>query len=381
MNHVEKKIIDVVNKKKNLLFFIIITCLGIVARLSGIHLISKDMEYWLVPWYNEFVNNGGFDALGKQIGDYNILYQTIIAAMTYIKLDCVLCYKLLSIIFDYVLAFSGAFLYCTISKKKLLSMSFNVCYSVLLFLPTIVLNSAFWGQCDSIYASFVILTILFLYKEKYPLAFIMLGIAFSFKFQTIFILPFIICYYFYKKKFSFLWFFLSLLVFWLSGIGGYIKGRSLLAPFIIYLKQTQTHPSMYMGNPSFWGIIGNDYNCLNVFAIILTIVLFGLALYYVMNEKINLAEPEKYFCLAAWSIWTCVLFLPAMHERYLYILDVLLVILAFWNKKYLKYAVLSVLFSLVSYGVFLFKLESFSKGELLIYIIAWVHFSSILLKE
>ena len=61
MNRVEKKIIDVVNQKKNLLFFIIITCLGIVARLSGIHLISKDMEYWLIPWYNEFVNNGGFE--------------------------------------------------------------------------------------------------------------------------------------------------------------------------------------------------------------------------------------------------------------------------------------------------------------------------------
>lgn len=63
-----------------------------------------------------------------------------------------------------------------------------------------ILNLSVWGQCDSIYVTFVIWTIYFLYKEKYRKAFIFLGIAFAFKLQAVFIMPIVFYMYFTKKN-------------------------------------------------------------------------------------------------------------------------------------------------------------------------------------
>ncbi len=49
--------------------------------------------------------------------------------------------------------------------------------------------------------------------------------------------------------------------------------------------------------------------------------------------------------------------LPAMHERYSYPLDILLLILGTLNKKYLIYAVVSVMLSTITYGHYLFGTE------------------------
>ena len=56
-----------------------------------------------------------------------------------------------------------------------------ITYALVLIIPTVMLNSGMWGQCDSIYTTFVILALYFLVKEKYSLSFIMLGISFAFK--------------------------------------------------------------------------------------------------------------------------------------------------------------------------------------------------------
>lgn len=49
---------------------------------------------------------------------------------------------------------------------------FFITFAVVIMLPTVILNSAYWGQCDSIYTTFIILTLLYLYKGKYHGAFV-----------------------------------------------------------------------------------------------------------------------------------------------------------------------------------------------------------------
>ena len=127
-----------------------------------------------------------------------------------------------------------------------------------------------------------------MFDERYMLSFVMLGIAFSFKFQAIFIVPFIICYYICKKQFSILYFFVSVAVFWISGIPAYLNGRSLLTPFKIYSSQTGTYQSMSLNVPNFWNLTGGDYKSLHTFAILLTIALCGIGLYFAMSDKLKL---------------------------------------------------------------------------------------------
>lgn len=371
----EKKLINWITEYRHILFFVCISILAFGIRIVGKDFVSADMSDFLIPWFDEIKNSGGISSLDKQTGDYNLLYQTIIAILTYIPVNCIYLYKILSIIFDYALAFIAGIVLTDKFSWKTIGLNFNLIYAVVLFIPTVVLNSSFWGQCDSIYTLFIVLAVFLLYKEKCIMAFIMIGIAFSFKLQTIFIIPFVIALYFYKKKFSFLNFFVSIIVFELSGIVCFFQGRNILEPFRLYLNQTNTYPSMWLNVASFWWLVGNDYSNLKLFAIIVTIFICGVGLYLIMSEKVKIISLEDYLRVATWFMWTCILFLPSMHERYTYPLDIFLILLCFINREYLKYAIYSVCLSTITYSSFLFANTSIDILMVLLYIFLYVCFS------
>lgn len=381
LTRVEEKVIKFIEDYKNVLFLIVVSVIGLYIRYAGRDVVSGDMSTCLQPWYDTIKQGGRLKALKNQIGDYNILYQTLIAFMTYFKGSSIYWYKGLSVVFDFVLAFSSAWMMCDLLGKKRFGGLFNIVYTIMLFLPTNVLNGAYWGQCDSIYTVFVLLTLYYLYKEKYTAAFVFLGIAFGFKFQAIFILPFIICYYFYKKRFSVLMFFVSLAVFWATGIFGFIYGRGFLEPIKIYSNQTKTYQSMYLNVSSIWVLVGQDYNTLKTLAMMLTFVLCGIGLYVILAKRKKIDTLEQFMNTAVWFVWVCIMFLPAMHERYTFLLDILLILLCFIDTKYIKYAALSALLSLLTYGAYLYGNGGLDKWHVLLYLGAWIHYTYVIVKQ
>ena len=69
---------------------------------------------------------------------------------------------MVSIIFDYILAISIAVLTKELLKGKKKANDFAVlAYGLILILPTVFINSADWGQCDSIYATFSVISLIF----------------------------------------------------------------------------------------------------------------------------------------------------------------------------------------------------------------------------
>lgn len=380
MRNLEYKVISAVTARRNWIVLAVASVLGLLARFSGFDFISGDLKYFLIPWYEE-ISQQGLASLGTQVGDYNLLYQTIIALMSYTDIDCVIGYKTLSVIFDYALAVVAGLLACEITGKKPENGLFCAVYTVVLMMPTVVLNSAWWGQCDAIYTAVLVLMLCRILREKYLSAFVLLGVAFACKLQSIFILPFLICWYFYKKSFTIGWFAVSIAVFWTSGIVAFFYGRSLLAPFEIYRYQAGEYAQMHMNFPSFWMILGGSYQELKQYAMIFTLTLCGLTLLLVLSGRFKPNSKEKAVALAAHLVWTCLLFLPAMHDRYGYLLDILLVILAFANRQYLKYAAVALFASLYAYGVYLFKIESFTLWLAVLYLAGWGHMAYMLLKN
>ncbi len=369
----EKKLLLWVENHVGILFFVIVSAISLLIRLAGANYISDDMQSFLIPWYGQIKTGGGLFALDIQVGNYNLLYQTIISLLTYIDFKEVYLYKIVSVVFDYILAFTAARYLCKLCNKG--HVFFNTVYAVLLFLPTVVLNSAFWGQCDVMYTSMVLLFLFDLYSEKYLRSFIWFGLAFAFKLQAVFILPFAICYYFYKKRFSIGYFIFSLAVFWLSGLIAYFFGRDLLSPLKIYFAQANYYPKMYLNSTSFWRLLGDDYGAFGGFAILITIIICGIGVYAIMAYKIRINTLEHFFGIATWFVWTCVLFLPAMHERYTFLLDILLVILAFILPRYIKYACLSVLLSLYTYGNYLCGIGTLNIIFVFLYIFSFAYYT------
>lgn len=355
MTQLETRLISCILRYRFSIVAVGITLLAVLVRYYGRNYLSVDMIDCLLPWYEYFKTNG-ISGLKDQVGNYNLMYQTILALMAKISYQPVYMIKTLSAIFDFILA--GVFVAIirglfNVKDKNILL----VAYASVLLLPTIVLNSSYWGQCDAMYTVFVLSTLALFYMKKYRGAFIFLGIAFGCKLQSVFILPFIAMLYLNRKDFSFLNIIYTVVAFWAVGIVAFIHGRSLMAPIDTYLLQIGDYPKMFFNFPSFWILFTNDYTSFGKIAIITTatIMLFGML--FLCSRKVF---EQKYWIYVAWTIWTAVLFLPKMHERYAFPLDILLLLLCFLDKKCIKYAVLSICLSLMTYGIYFGNLNDFS---------------------
>lgn len=369
--NVEKKIIDFIEKNIGWICIIAVTIIRLIICYYVRRYESGDFNSDLLPWFVEIKADGGIKALSHQVGNYNIPYQMMIALMTYLPFRELYLYKGLSIIFDFLMAAGCGILVCTLKSRHSVELFAGV-YAGVLLIPTAIMDSAVWAQCDSIYCFFIIMALLYLYREKWNASFLILGVAFAFKLQTIFIFPFFIAYYLTRKRFTILYFVETFGMWYMLCLPAVIMGRNWLDPFKIYFQQTETHGYMWLNFPSFWVLIGDNYEILKNAAIFTTLAILGVAVYYMLYIKMNLQDPKIFLLMATWMAWTCILFLPAMHERYSYLVDVLLLLLVCVDNQYVWIFVAEIIISILRYKYYLFGGTEVSEGQAVIYLAAWI---------
>ena len=362
--------------------------------------MSGDMSACLYPWFESIKAEGGLSALSHQVGDYSLFYQTLISLMTYIPISCVFQYKILSGVFDAAVAVALAVIYrdlclgeatqtgtlAPMAKSDRQSIITKSCVLgiAVWMLPTVILNSAYWGQCDSIFSFFCLMTLYLLRRDSWIGAFVFLGLAFACKLQTVFVLPIISVYYLVSKRFSAIYLLITVAVLWLSGILAFAYGRDLLAPVSIYLEQSREYPEMYVNFTSFWTIVGNDYGVMKWFAILFTLFVLSVGAYYCLRRKELFRSGVSFYAAAAWFMWSMLLFLPCMHDRYAYLLDLRLVLLAFLDRRFVPCAVVSVLTSLFLYAGYLFVPKGAGvdftslRVATVIYLLTYLYFTAVL---
>ena len=357
---VESKLRDWILRHLISVSVVVVTLLALYARISMLDFVSGDMKVYLIRWFEHYSSSGGISGLSNLIGDYNIPFQTIIALMTYIPIQPVYQYKFLSIVFDFLLAFlvSGIVRMLTQNRTKT-----AIAYMAAVMLPSVVLNSSLWGQCDSIYTAFCILSLLLILKERYTLSIIALGIAFAFKLQAVFFLPFVLYVYVEKKKFSILNFLWIPLVMILLSLAGIFQGRQVSEVFTIYMNQTQ-HGYMSVNYPSLWALFllnhgennSDFYQENHIYALILTFtILLGIiAVMLGSGKKMQKTDAVK---TAFFLIYTCVLFLPNMHERYGYLYIILGLIAVLQDRKMIPAYFILLMIDVMIYSNFLFKVK------------------------
>ncbi len=362
MSKYERKAIEALINNRVCIFLCMATILSLAIRRWYIGYYSGDAVLFLVPWYDEIKANG-LDSLAMQVGDYNILYQFIIYLFTLLPIRPIYTYKILSILFDYALAIIVSLIAVSDQKLRIKdlvnSWKFAGVYSAVLFSPIVFLNSSCWAQCDSIFTFFIFAALYAYIKEKCMIMFMLYGMAFSFKFQAIFAFPFFLMLYVSGRKFSIMNFLIIPMVLVISALPGIIMGRSIFEPFTIYINQTGTYNEISLNYNSFWNIIGGwsgangDYVEFKMMATVFTVIILGMILMCVINSKRTM-DLYRLILLLHISVYTCVLFLPAMHERYSYIYEVTAIFLMFFNKKYFIYGIGVLLLSCMTYGSYLF---------------------------
>lgn len=374
--------IDFVKKYDILIFMIIISLLGIVMRILIFPCVRGDYTNFLTPWY-ENIYNLGFAALGRQFGDYTPAYNYFLWFISLFGyepggvsfeiqlfgepfvIDSVLfSIKAISCMFDFGIAI---FVYFIIKKISLSKLKAAIGYALTIFGLTIFLNSALWGQCDSIYVFFIIGSIYFLLIKKQRLAFIFLGLSFCFKLQAIFALPAFIVLYF--KKYVKLRYFLYIpLVYIIVALpAAFAAGSSFfdrLGQILsVYFNQTVNgYKEVTLNAGTFYALIFTNYKqeeFVSSFALFLALAINGTIMFLMMRDKKKFSENKLIKMFLIFSM-TMPYFLPYMHERYFYLADVLVLIYVALNPKKFYVAILEMLNSMIGYMVYLWNVPFFN---------------------
>lgn len=333
---IDKELREFADNKKiiNIFFIIMFTIFAILARILVLHFESGDYTVCLEPWMEQIKAYGGLKSLKYEIGNYNILYMTIMAIFSYIPISSKILIKLLSIVFDFIIAIFGALIVKKILKEKDKDNKISILtYASLIMLPTVFLNSALWGQCDSMYVGFTLISLYYILKDKNVLSFVFAGLAFACKLQFIFILPIYIVLYFKKKNFSILNFLIIPLVNFITCLPAIIAGRSIIDCLSIYLAQTGQGSRMLTLNfPNIYKFVPDFFSNQSTILIIFTLLVLGIVTYIIIQNKSKFTNTNM-IGASIMYILLMVTLLPYMHERYGYCAEVLLVIYVAIRKK------------------------------------------------
>lgn len=341
----------------DILLVVFATIFGCCIRYALRNVVAGDYKVFFEPWVATLREaGGGFKGLAAEFEyvDYTTPYLTILSFISICPFfNTLYLMKMVSIFFDFVAAVAVALIVYegTKDRKKAL-----LTYTVMLFVPTIVANGAMWAQCDIIFTSFVMLSLLFMLKDKPNLSLIFYGIAFSFKLQTLFIAPLYLLLW-VKKKMKighFLW---LPVVYFISVIPAWAAGQNLWDLLTVYLFQANGEMDIYALShkfPNIYQIIGTD-SFLREYAdagIYFTLAVLMVLLYYIAGKKFVFTK-DLIVRMGMFFVMVVVYFLPHMHERYGILADVLGVVVAFYNPKKFYVPVIAVICSFAGYTMYL----------------------------
>ncbi|NCC67529.1 MAG: DUF2029 domain-containing protein [Clostridia bacterium] len=336
--------------ERRLLITIFCIAAAFIVRALLLEYRSGDYNSFLVKWVDYYRQNGGFSALKDSLGNYNLPYLYFLCLFSYSTISDLYLIKLLSVFFDVILAFgmmklAGVY---TRSKGKRLAA-----FLITLLLPTVILNGAKWGQCDSIYVSFAVLALWLVLSGRPKWSMVCMALSFGFKLQAVFIMPVFLVMLFAKKIrfFDYLVFPLTYLVLMLPAV---IAGRPFADAFLLYLNQAQTvGTGLNYNSPSFWSFISSsNVSALSAAGVAVTFLLVFMVIFLCWKKRKNLTDEALLFVTLLFVVGIPFL-LPHMHDRYFFMADVLVLMPAIIWPQYTPIAVLTSFASILCYYSYL----------------------------
>lgn len=341
-------------RREGLLTLLLPIAAALFLRAALLDHVTLDYQDFLSKWVDYFRQNGGFSAMKDPIGNYNVPYLYMLALLSYLPVPDLYGIKLFSVLFDVLLAWGGFRLVKRLTGEDRPAL---LCFCVLLFLPTVVLNGSCWGQCDSVWAALCIHALASGLEDRPVLSLSLLALAFSFKLQAIFLIP-LWCALWFTKHVKFRQLFAFPAVFFLTMLPALLVGKPVMDILRVYWDQA--------GSSVSWQTV--NYNSPSVFALlpyhaqsapwvpkaaILCAFLFMLLILALVFVRRETADNTALVLAGAALSLGIPFFLPYMHERYFFLGGILLTVLACIRPVHVPAAVGAELASLGGYHAYL----------------------------
>ena len=329
---------------------LLVLFLAMCLRLALFDYQSPDYVSFLSVWTETMRHMTVRQVLTTPIGDYNMPYLYLLLLISRLPFYDVYCIKLFSVLADFSAALAVGYLARHLVKNDRIVL---LVFCAGLLCPITWLNSAYWGQCDSIYGALALWGLYAGLRGKSKRSYLLFALSFSFKLQAIFLLPILVFLLTAERiRLRDLWVFPA--GFLGCSLPALLAGRSFSDTFSVYLNQTQSYPYLSLNAPSFWSLIHNDYfsnlsSASVLMALTLTLALMTALLFRGgrLNAKQLLSLGLIFALMIPWS-------LPRMHERYFYLAELLsLVYVAIYPRR-VPVALFLMTGGFMSYSLYLF---------------------------
>lgn len=332
----------------------ILSVLALLPRLVMLPASNFDLVDHFLPWLDRIRTQGFWEALATPFSRYGYTpfysYALGLAnALFPAETDGKIVIKSVSILFDYL----AAGLMFVIARMRWPQGGAPVlAYGAVLFAPTVLLNSAWWGQSDIVFTSFLLACMAALLAQRPVLAMLAFAFACAIKLQAAWLGPFL---FLLVLRGEIRWWSFALipLVYIAVAVPALAAGRSLVEVLTIYLTQAGTQSSFAFQAPNL--LILLDYVAkqhIGWLAKVLVLVAAAASLWYASRGRLagsrNL-DGETLLVAALVSVMLVPSLLPHMHERYFFPADILSIALAVWIPRYWPVAVLVQFTSFLAY--------------------------------
>lgn len=335
---------------RNKKFLALLILAGLLIKLLMLPFFPEpgDYTFFLKPWVEFIRSHGYWQAFRFEFANYSPPYLYFLLGIAKLGGEPLIPIKLVSICFEYVAAwFIGRIAYQKYKEDWVRWCAL----AVVPLLPTVLINSSYWGQCDSVYASFLVGSIYFVLRKRSFLSILFLGISFSFKLQAVLLFPF----YFVlllRNRVKWYYFLLVPAVYLISLLPAYCAGRPLTELLSVFISQSEYYDSLSLQFPNLYMWISDDhYETVKWIGILLT-CLFALLTGGLLAKKYRVQLTNDY--LVRLALLSAVIFpflLPGMHERYMYVGDLLAVAYIIYFPRKFYNALGIPLISLFSYAL------------------------------
>lgn len=353
---------------------------GLAARYFALDHTTSDTFQYLLPWY-EFVRARGMESLGHAFTNYTPFYSYLLLIATWFDgwLAPLHLIKAISLCHEFGCAILAARL---VAVAKAPAPMPAVAFTAVWIAPTVLYNGALWGQADSIWTFYCLVSVYLLCLARFRSAVVAFAVAFAVKAQAVFLAPLIFAFVL-RRSIHWAWLAAIPAVYFLLAAPAWLLGQSMSEVLLVYVKQSGTFDRLSMNAANLWLFADNSFYRAGVVAGMTAAAAAGLT-FSVIVARSKILDTPRIILAAAIILLLMPFVLPKMHDRYFYAFEVIVIALACIDRRFVAVAIAAQLNGVLAYfafdGITAIGLPLAAIGNTLIVILlvrhAWITFAS-----